>query len=83
MFKYYRIIGTLLNNTRFYLMLKKLLIAKEYLCVRMLTQTLSLMENLRRKIEHFFPFFIIENHDVGFDDYKICAGNLLEFKSCV
>jgi hypothetical protein len=31
----------------------------------------------------FFPFFIIENHDVGFDDYKICAGNLLEFKSCV
>ena len=64
-------------------MLKKLLIAKEYLCVRMLTQTLSLMENLRLKIEHFFPFFIIENHDVGFDDYKICAGNLLEFKSCV
>jgi hypothetical protein len=49
----------------------------------MLTQILSLMENLRRKIEHFFPFFIIENHDVGFDDYKICAGNLLEFKSCV
>jgi hypothetical protein len=64
-------------------MLKKLLIAKEYLCVRMLTQILSLMENLRQKIEHFFPFFIIENHDVGFDDYKICAGNLLEFKSCV